>query len=60
MADQEGNIEDAVWALIFFGIGSIIFMNRSENTGAGLLFAGSISMLLGCAFVFRLLVKPRR
>jgi hypothetical protein len=60
MAEEPDSIEDAVWALIFFGIGSIIFMNRSDETGAAFIFAGSISMFLGCAFVFRLLVKPKR
>jgi hypothetical protein len=60
MAEEEANIEDAVWALIFFGIGTIIFMNRADTTGPWIVLAGSVSFIFGCAFVFRFLVKPRR
>jgi hypothetical protein len=58
--DEPDSIEDAVWALVFFGIGSIIFMNRTATNATWIILAGSVSFIFGCAFVFRFLVKPRR
>jgi hypothetical protein len=61
MTEKESdNIEDAIWALVFFGIGTIIFMNRTAIHGAGFIFAGALSFFVGCVFVGRLLIKPRR
>jgi hypothetical protein len=58
--DKATSVDDAIWALVFFGIGTIIFMNRTAINGPGFLFAGALSFVIGCVFVFRLLIKPQK
>jgi hypothetical protein len=51
--EKEDNIADlALWAVIFFGIGSLIFMNRSPQNQGGFLIAGTISFVTAIVFVF--------
>lgn len=52
--DEKKEIENAVWSLVFMGIGTIIFMNRPAANG-GFIIVGTISFMAGCYFAAKLI-----